>query len=83
MVYRAMSMARAMRVRRAAMTEKTDDNAASVACEERENRKAINVTPVATGCTASPRMDLGPTVTLFEVETSCTEYPDPVSMQVR
>jgi len=47
MVYRAISMARAMRVRRAAMAERTDDNTASVTCEERENRNAIKVTPVA------------------------------------
>jgi hypothetical protein len=45
--YRAMSIARAMRVRKAAMTERADDHRASVTCEERDNRKAIRVATAA------------------------------------
>jgi hypothetical protein len=65
-MYRAMSIANAMRVRRAAMKESSEANRASVTCDERENRRAINVTPAATGCTARPRVAPGPMVTLFE-----------------
>lgn len=46
-MYRAMSIANAMRVRRAAMKESSEANRASVTCDERENRRAINVTPAA------------------------------------
>ena len=46
-VYSAMSIANAMRVRRAAMKERNDANKASVTCDERDNRRAIKVTPVA------------------------------------
>ena len=47
MMYRAMSIANAMRVRKAAMKERIMENRASVTCEERENRRAIKVTTVA------------------------------------
>jgi hypothetical protein len=47
MVYSAMSIANAMRVRRAAMKEMSDENRTSVICDERENRRAIKVAPVA------------------------------------
>lgn len=47
MVYSAMSIANAMRVRRAAMKARSDEHRASVICDERENRRAIKVAPVA------------------------------------
>jgi hypothetical protein len=46
-MYRAMSIANAIRVRRAAINERSDANRASVTCDERENRRAIKVTPAA------------------------------------
>jgi hypothetical protein len=46
-MYRAMSIANAMRVRRAAMEERSDAKRASVTCEERESRRAIKVTAAA------------------------------------
>jgi hypothetical protein len=47
MMYRAMSIANAMRVRKAAMKERIMENRASVTCDERENRRAIKITAVA------------------------------------
>ena len=48
-----MSIANAMVVRRAAMKERSEANRASVTCDESENRRAIKVTPAATGGNAS------------------------------
>jgi hypothetical protein len=47
-MYRARSIENAMRVRRAAMKERSDAKRASVTCDERDNRRAIKVTPAAT-----------------------------------
>lgn len=47
MMYSAMSIANAMRVRRAAMKASNDAHRTSVICDERENRRAIKVAPVA------------------------------------
>jgi len=47
MVYRAISIAMAMRVRRAAMNERSDANMASVTCEESDSRRAMKVAPAA------------------------------------
>jgi hypothetical protein len=46
-MYSVMSMINAMRVRRAAMKLRSDANKTSVICDERENRRAIKVAPVA------------------------------------
>jgi hypothetical protein len=47
MAYRAMSIAKAMRVRRAATKDRSDAKRVKVRCEEKEHRKAIKVTPAA------------------------------------
>jgi hypothetical protein len=47
MVYKVMSIAMAMRVRRAAIKERSDANMASVTCEESDNRRAMKVAPAA------------------------------------
>lgn len=47
MMYSAMSIANAMRVRKAAMKAMKGVSRAIVTCDERENRKAIKVAPVA------------------------------------
>jgi hypothetical protein len=72
-MYSAMSIANAMRVRRAAMKAKSDENRTSVICDERDNRRAIRVAPVANGCTARPRVESDPIVTLFEADMSSVE----------
>ena len=47
MMYNAMSIENAMRVRRAAIKAMKDASRAIVTCDERENRRAIKVAPVA------------------------------------
>jgi hypothetical protein len=47
MMYSTMSITNAMRVRKAAMKERSDANRTSVICDERESRRAINVAPAA------------------------------------
>ena len=47
MAYSAMSIANEMSVRRAAMKASNDAHRTSVICDERENRRAIKVAPVA------------------------------------
>jgi hypothetical protein len=47
MVYRVMSIIKAMKVRRAAMNDRSDAIRVKVMCEEQENRRAIKVTPAA------------------------------------
>lgn len=47
MVYKVMSIAMAIRVRRAAINERSDANMASVTCEESDKRRAIKVAPAA------------------------------------
>jgi hypothetical protein len=42
-----MSIAMAVRVRRAAINERSDANMTSVTCEESDNRRAIKVAPAA------------------------------------
>lgn len=80
------------------MKEKNDENRTSVICDERENRSAIKVAPVAAavrntrisvrnewsrptenredipnGCTARPRVEPDPIVTLLEADMICVE----------
>jgi len=59
---RAMSMANAIRVRKAARKEVREEKRVTVVWVENERRKAINVTAVATGWTASPRVHEAPIV---------------------
>ena len=47
MAYSAMSIANEMSVRRAAVKARSDENRTSVICDERDNRRAIKVAPVA------------------------------------
>ena len=47
MTYRAMSNTKAMRVRRAAVKDRSDAIRVKVRCEEKENRRAIKVTAAA------------------------------------
>jgi hypothetical protein len=47
MAYRAMSITKAMRVRRAAVKDRSDAIRVKVRCEEKENRRAIKVTAAA------------------------------------
>ena len=47
MMYSAISIAKAMRVRKAAMKARSDASRTSVICDETENRRAIKVAPVA------------------------------------
>ncbi len=46
-MYSAMSIAKAMRVRRAAMKARNDAIRTSVTCDEKDNKRAIKITPVA------------------------------------
>jgi hypothetical protein len=50
MVYRAMSITKAMRVRIAAMKDRSDARRVKAKCEEQENRRAMKVTPAAEKC---------------------------------
>jgi hypothetical protein len=47
MVYRAMSIIKAMKVRRAAMKDRNNARKVKVKCEEQENRRAMKVNPAA------------------------------------
>jgi len=73
MMYSTMSITNAMRVRKAAMKERSDANRTSVICDERESRRATKVVPAANGCTARPRVAPDPIITLLEADMSCVE----------
>jgi len=61
---RAISMAKAMRVSKAARKDSSDAISVTVTCDENAKTNARNVTAVATGWTASPRVQLEPMVTV-------------------
>jgi len=60
---KAMSMANAINVMSAARKEVKEDNNVKVTCVEKDRRKATNITAVATGWTARPRVHEGPMMT--------------------
>jgi len=59
----AMSMENAMRVMSAARKDANDESNVTVICEDKDSRRATKVTAVATGWTASPRVQELPMVT--------------------
>lgn len=77
--YNAMSIAKASNVRKVARPETRDDMSVTVTWLENESNRAMKVTAVATGCTASPRVQEEPIVTdsLFVRVCMVKEYPWP------
>jgi hypothetical protein len=69
-----MSIARAMRVRSAAMKERNIASMAIVTCEESENRRAIKVVPVAASDDAQYSLP-GSGSGIVNVPTGCTARP--------
>jgi len=65
-----MSIANAINVRRAARKDRIEAIRVTVTWVEQEKSNAIKVTAVATGCTASPRVQALPMITLASLFTS-------------